>query len=221
MFRIKICGITNVSDALAAAEAGADAIGLNFYEKSRRFVDQKTAQQIVAALPSELLKVGVFVNHNQRSIESTASAVGLDAIQLHGDEQSAFIAVLAKNRKVLRALRCTPDINSRLIHFVQACKQSGRLPDAFLLDADAGAEYGGTGERADWGLIAHACESLSEVPLVLAGGLTPTNVAAGITAVRPAAVDVASGVESSPGKKDHAKLRDFIAAARDAFDKTS
>jgi phosphoribosylanthranilate isomerase len=221
MFRIKICGITNATDALAVAEAGADAIGLNFYSKSRRFVDQKTAQQIVAVLPSEIMKVGVFVNDDKRSIESIASTVGLDAIQLHGDEQPAFIAVLPNKLKVLRALRCTADINSRLSQFVQECEAAGRLPDAVLLDADAGAEYGGTGECADWDLIAQHRESLSDVPLILAGGLTPTNVAGGITAVGPTAVDVASGVESSPGKKDHSKLRDFIAAARDAFDKIS
>jgi phosphoribosylanthranilate isomerase len=217
MFRIKICGITNVTDALAAAEAGADAIGLNFYPKSRRFVDQKTAQQIVAALPSEILKVGVFVNDDQRSIESTASAVGLDAIQLHGDEHPAFIAALAKNLKMLRALRCTSDINTRLTQFVQACEGAGRLPNAVLLDADAGAEYGGTGERADWNLIAQHRESLGDMPLILAGGLTPTNVATAIKAVRPSGVDVASGVESAPGIKDRSQIFAFIAAAKQAL----
>ncbi len=217
MFRIKICGITNVTDAIAAAEAGADAIGLNFYPKSRRFVDQKTAQQIVAALPSALLKVGVFVNHDQRSIESTASVVGLDAIQLHGDEQPAFIAALPKKLKVLRALRCTADINSRLTQFVQGCKDAGRLPDAVLLDADAGAEYGGTGERADWELVTQHRESLGNIPLILAGGLTPANVAAGIKAVRPSGVDVASGVESAPGTKDRSQIFAFVAAAKQAL----
>jgi phosphoribosylanthranilate isomerase len=218
MFRIKICGITNITDARAAVDAGADAIGLNFYSKSRRYVDQKTAQAIAAELPADVMKVGVFVNHDQRSIESTASFVGLDAIQLHGDEGADQIAALPVNLLVLRALRCAADINSLLAHFVNECNASGRLPDAILLDADAGAEYGGTGERADWHLIARHRSTLADIPLILAGGLTPANVAAGIAAVRPDGVDVASGVESRPGTKDRAQILAFVTAAKQALD---
>jgi phosphoribosylanthranilate isomerase len=221
MFRIKICGITNVEDALAATRAGADAIGLNFYEKSRRFIGPQLAQHIVAAIPTHVFKVGVFVNHTAREIESIVEQVGLDAIQLHGDEPPQLIAQLPKNKAVIRAHRCGADGLSPLATYLAAAQAAGRAPDAVIIDADAGAEFGGTGERADWDRVARERSMLETIPLILAGGLTPQNIAAAITTVHPTAVDVASGVESSPAKKDHTKLRDFIAAAREAFNATS
>lgn len=214
MFRIKICGITNVEDALAATHAGADAIGLNFYEKSRRFIDPRIAQQISAATPTDILKVGVFVNSSAREIESIVEQVNLDAIQLHGDEPSQLVGQLPKNKAVIRAHRCGADGLAPLTIYLTAARAAGRIPDAVLIDADAGTEFGGTGERADWHRVASERPMLENIPLILAGGLTPQNIAAAIATVQPTGVDVASGVESSPGKKDHSKLRDFIAAAR-------
>jgi phosphoribosylanthranilate isomerase len=221
MFRIKICGITNVEDALAIARAGADAIGLNFYEKSCRFIDPQLAQQIVAAIPTDVFKVGVFVNHTARDIESIVSQVGLDAIQLHGDEPPQLISQLPKNIAVIRAHRCAADGLAPLAAYIAAARTAGRAPDAVLIDADAGAEFGGTGERADWDRVAAERSMLENIPLILAGGLTPQNITAAITVVGPTAVDVASGVESSPGKKDHTKLRDFITGSRAAFQATT
>jgi phosphoribosylanthranilate isomerase len=221
MFRIKICGITNERDALAAAEAGADAIGLNFFQKSRRFIEPETARQITAAVPAGILKVGVFVNLTVAEISSIVSRVGLDAVQLHGDESPQIIAELLKDVRVLRAHRCGSDGLMSLSQFLAVSRAAGRMPDAVLIDADAGSDFGGTGQRADWDLIAREREALQKLPLILAGGLTLGNVAAAIAAVAPEGVDVASGVESAPGKKDQAKVRDFIVAAREAFDSKS
>jgi phosphoribosylanthranilate isomerase len=217
MFRIKICGITNVEDALAATTAGADAIGLNFYVKSRRCIDSKSAQQISASIPREIFKVGVFVHHPARKIESIVEQVGLNAIQLHGDEPPELINQLPKNVAVIRAHRCGADGLAPLKTYLAAARAAGRAPDAVLIDADAGTEFGGTGERADWNRVAREQSMLQNIPLILAGGLTPENIAVAIETVRPIGVDVASGVESSPGKKDHLKIREFVAAARDAF----
>jgi phosphoribosylanthranilate isomerase len=219
MFRIKICGITNVVDAQAATAAGADAIGLNFFRKSRRFVEPDVAREIAAALPADVLKVGVFVNHEAADIERIAHDVGLDAIQLHGDEQPELIAALPQQFLILRAHRCGEDSFRKLADYLAAWRTAGRMPDALLLDADAGSEYGGSGQRADWELIASNRSVMNGIPLVLAGGLTPDCVAAAISTVRPAGVDVASGVEQQPGIKDRVRMAEFIAAAQRAFEK--
>lgn len=218
MFRIKICGITNEDDARVATRAGADALGFNFYAKSKRFIEPAAAREIVAALPSTVQKIGVFVNHSAAEIRSIATAVGLDGIQLHGDEPPEIVVQLPAALWLIRAFRCGAAGLAPLKEHLDKCRTAGRVPDAVLVDADAGAEFGGTGQRADWGRVAKERGVLDGVPLILAGGLTPANVAAAIAAVRPDGVDVASGVERGPGLKDERLVTAFIAAAKRAFD---
>ncbi|MCI0332932.1 MAG: phosphoribosylanthranilate isomerase [Planctomycetes bacterium] len=216
-FRIKICGITNLDDARAAADAGADAIGFNFFSKSRRFVDPQRARQIVEQTPAGVLTVGVFVNSDAKQIVETVEQVGFHAVQLHGDEPPLLVAQLPSQIRIVRAYRCGRDGLKPLANYLEECRQRGRMPDAALIDADAGTDFGGSGQLADWALIQHERESLDGLPLILAGGLTPDNVAAAIAAVSPDGVDVASGVEQEPGRKDAALIARFVAAARAAF----
>jgi phosphoribosylanthranilate isomerase len=214
-FWIKICGITNLNDASAAADAGADALGFNFFNKSRRFVDPPTARQIVEQLPTNLLKVGVFVNHDVAQIIDIADRVGLNAVQLHGDEPAALISELPPHVRIVRAHRCGPAGLAPLARYLDECHTLGRMPDVLLIDADAGADFGGSGKLADWAVIRQQKESLG-LPLILAGGLTPDNVEAAIETVAPNGVDVASGVEREPGRKDPKLISRFITAARKA-----
>ena len=217
VFRIKICGVTNVDDARAAVAAGADAVGLNFFSKSRRFVDSQTARRIADVIPDGVTKVGVFVNHDAAQIAEIVDRVGLDAVQLHGDEKPRLIAELPTHVQVIRAYRCGPEGLAPLSRYLDECRASGRLPDAILVDADAGTNFGGSGDLADWALVAQHREALAGLPLILAGGLTPDNVAAAIAAVAPHGVDVATGVEREPGSKDQELVTKFIAAARGAL----
>ena len=214
---IKICGITSAHDAQVSALAGADAIGLNFWPQSKRFVGHELAREIVAALPSGMTKVGVFVNASADEIATTVDLVGLDWIQLHGDEPADMLAKLPPSVPVLRAFRCGDDGLASLARYLSATKNSGRAADAVLVDAASEGEFGGTGRRADWARIAQDRNLIGELPLVLAGGLTPQNVAAAIDAVRPDGVDVASGVESRPGVKDAELVEKFVATARTAL----
>jgi phosphoribosylanthranilate isomerase len=215
-FRIKICGITNLSDALAAADAGADAIGLNFFSKSRRFVEPGQARSIAASLPAGILKVGIFVNHDAEHMHSIVDQVGLNAVQLHGDESPALVSELPFNVRIIRAHRCGPDGLAPLAQYLDQCHALGRMPDFLLIDADTGANFGGTGTRADWQLIRKQKDLLGGLPFLLAGGLTPDNVASAIEAVAPNGVDVASGVEREPGHKDAGLIARFVATAREA-----
>jgi phosphoribosylanthranilate isomerase len=217
VFRIKICGITSVRDALVAASAGADAIGLNFWSQSRRYVRSEMAHEIAAAVPGHLMKVGVFVNAKAADIALTVDQVGLDWIQLHGDEPAELLAKLPSRLPILRAFRSGANGLAPLKQFLAEATGQGRGPDGVLVDADAADEFGGTGRRADWARIAGDRHLLSGLPLILAGGLTPLNVVAAIDAVRPHGVDVASGVESQPGVKDAALVEQFVAAARAAL----
>lgn len=213
LFRIKICGVTRPEDAVAIAEAGADAIGLNFYPASPRFVADDRAAEIIAALPAHVAKVGVFVNADAAAIREKAERLGLDWVQLHGDEPPEFAAELP-GLAVIRAVRLQdqlsgvlPNTRGKLI----------RLPHAVLIDAFSASAYGGTGTTVAWEAIPAARRQLAILPVILAGGLTPENVAEAIRIAQPDAVDVASGVESSPGVKDPAKVRDFVAASRESF----
>jgi len=215
-FWIKICGITNVEDARAAADAGADAIGLNFFSKSRRFIDSQAARRIVDKLPSGILKVGVFVNHNINQIADIIQKVGLDAVQLHGDEHPALFSELPPHVRIVRAHRCGREGLAPLARYLGECHALGRMPDAILIDADAGASFGGSGSLADWALIRDQKHLVDGLPLLLAGGLTPDNVATAIEAVSPNGVDVASGVEREPGRKDSRLIVRFVTTARDA-----
>jgi phosphoribosylanthranilate isomerase len=224
MFRIKICGITNVADALAAADAGADAIGLNFYPGSKRCVNSDTAAEIVAAIRNGAQLVGVFVNEPVQTICQTCRAASLTSIQLHGENRPDWhqlfkglhdLGVQFPSISIVRAH--TFDERGLAAIYEDMFDAMGHAADAVLVDTAVPGMYGGTGQTFDWNRLVNYEESIGRVPLILAGGLTPDNVAEAIRVVRPHGVDVASGVESSPGKKDHAKIRDFVAAARDAF----
>jgi len=201
MVRIKICGITNVEDALLASELGAHAVGLNFYEKSPRCISPFTASKIIAKLPPFVAAIGVYVNWQAAPVASLAKALGLAAAQLHGDEPPNLVSEVAKKVPVIKALYVGK--GSALPPFAKY-----RGVTAFLLDAPHSGQYGGTGRTADWTLAQAAAKSHR---VLLAGGLTPQNVAEAILAVRPYAVDVTSGVEEKPGKKDPGKLRAFFA----------
>jgi phosphoribosylanthranilate isomerase len=216
MFRIKICGITNVNDAQSAVQAGADAIGLNFYPGSPRFIDLSTARQIRDVLPGKIKKVGVFVNAVADDVCQTFDELDLDLIQLHGDETPEFIAQL-DNRPVMRAFRLGPEGLRPVYAYLEACKLLRCMPKLIMIDAFSKGVYGGSGETANWPICGKYPRNEGFPPLVLAGGLTRSNVAQAIEQVRPAAVDTASGVESAPGRKDPAALNAFIQAASKAF----
>jgi len=215
VFRIKICGITRPEDALAAATAGADAIGLNFYQASPRFVDPRRIEAIRSVLPAHVAKVGVFVNAAADAICEAAKLAQLDYAQLHGDEPPDVIGQL-RGLPVIRAFRLA-DRWQPIIEYLQHCRGLGSLPTAVLVDACRPGSYGGTGELADWSMTRQYHDLGLDLPLILAGGLRPDNVAAAIAAVRPFGVDTASGVEQSPGSKDAQKITDFVAAARNAL----
>jgi phosphoribosylanthranilate isomerase len=222
MFRIKICGLTSPADAIATVAGGADAVGLNFYPGSKRCVSLTRAAEICSVLPAGVVKVGVFVNAPAGDVVATFDRLGLDLIQLHGDEPPDYVVAL-DNRPFIRAFRVGPQGGAPAIAWLDACRAVGRQPSAILIDSHQAGAYGGTGATADW----HAARALAAgqdivqrpLPaLVLAGGLTPINVADAIHAVRPAAVDTASGVETSPGRKDAGLVAAFVRAALSAFD---
>jgi len=216
MFRIKICGITNVEDGLRVVEAGADAVGLNFYTKSPRYVEPETARQIIDALPVGTVKVGLFVNASKEYVCGTCEALTLELIQLHGDEPPEFLAELG-TRPVMRAFRVGPSGLRPVTGYLQRCRRLECMPRMVLVDSLATGAYGGSGKLTDWSALERYPTQPTFPPLVLAGGLTPENVAQAIRTVGPAAVDTASGVESSPGRKDPAAVEAFVRAAREAF----
>jgi phosphoribosylanthranilate isomerase len=197
---VKICGITRPEDAALAARAGASAIGVNFWRGSKRFVEDGRAREVLAAVAPTVLKVGVFVNPSRAEVEAWLPL--LDAIQLHGDERAEDWRALPSDR-LIRAVRVVDEAS---LTAAQAWR-----PRCFLYDA-AAEGYGGSGQRAPWQVVA----AVGRRPFLLAGGLHAENVAAAIAAVRPDGVDVASGVEASPGVKDAAKLAAFITNARRA-----
>ena len=193
--RVKICGITTVDDAIAAREAGAWAIGVNFFPNSPRYVVPERAADIVAAVP-EVLCVGVFVNESRERVESIADDVGLGALQFHGDENPAYCRHW--ERPVVKAFR--------IRDAASVAGAQGFDVDFILADAHADGLYGGSGRVLPWTLLAE----MDKARLILAGGLDPDNVADAVRAVRPYAVDVASGVEATPGRKDSEKIRRFV-----------
>jgi phosphoribosylanthranilate isomerase len=218
MFRIKICGVTNPDDASAAVDAGADALGFNFYPSSKRFIELEVARKIADVVPDHVAKVAVFVNHSAREIQDAVESLRPAYIQLHGDESAELLSELPAEMKIIRAYRCGPNGLAPLARYLARCQSLGRIPDAILLDADAAGAFGGTGQAADWSLISNQRAMLGNAPLILAGGLTYANVGQAIAAVRPDAVDVASGVEREPRSKDRELMRRFIDAAREAFE---
>lgn len=204
MVKVKVCGITNTEDARAAIEAGADALGFNFYARSPRYIAPEEARLIVAELPASVLSVGVFVNEDSAaSVARIAERSGVSAVQLHGDEPPEYCAAL-EGREVIKALRAGEDF---------APEEAARYPaQSILLDAYNAHARGGTGETFDWTLARRTRELVAQ--LYLAGGLSPENVAGAIAFVEPYAVDVCSGVERAPGRKDAARVRAFVAAVR-------
>lgn len=203
--KVKICGITNPEDAQVAIEAGADALGFVFHRRSPRSVDIQTAKAIVAGMPPFVLPVGVFVNEPVKVVRDVMDECGLACAQLHGDETASYCDALA--RPVLRAIR----IQSRGDLLALAEYKGRANVRGFLVDAFSDQAYGGTGQLVDWALAAEAAKAAH---ILLAGGLTPDNVQEAIRQVRPYGVDVSSGVERSPGSKDHDKVRAFLRAAR-------
>ena len=200
--RVKICGLTRIQDALDAVGFGADALGFNFFRRSPRFVTSRAASRIIAELPPFVSKVGVFVNASRAEILRTIDASGIDTIQLHGDESPDFCEGF--DVTVIKAFR---------IGSIGDLRQLPKFRTAgWLLDSAVPGQHGGTGAKGDWSLARKAV-ALGR-PVLLAGGLNSHNVAQAIRQVRPFAVDVSSGVESSPGVKDTRKVRAFIRAAK-------
>jgi phosphoribosylanthranilate isomerase len=204
MTKIKICGIKTVTDALAAMDAGADLIGFNFYPKSPRCIDIGKCRDIMSVMRryGHITYVGVFVNASVEVVHATMETCGLSLAQLHGDETPEMMQSL--NGKAFKAFRGVPNVE-RIEGFA-----GSDLP-AFLVDAAVKGAYGGTGITADWN---SAAKLAKQYPLLLAGGLTPDNVAEAVRQVRPWGVDVASGVEASTRQKDPSKMRAFVQAVR-------
>jgi phosphoribosylanthranilate isomerase len=209
--RIKVCGVTTAADAEQAALLGADAVGLNFHPGSRRFIDDQTADAILRALPPLVEAVGIFVDVPLRQVYERLGPLGrIHTIQWYGQDRELcdcypYHYIAAFGVRDADSLR-------QITRYLQACRLNGPGPSAVLADAYS-SQHGGTGRRAPWPLLA---DFRPGVPLILAGGLTPDNVAEAIRVVRPYGVDVASGVESSPGRKDLEKVRRFIENAREA-----
>jgi phosphoribosylanthranilate isomerase len=201
MIKVKICGITNLEDALLAVEAGADALGFVFYKESPRHIFPEQAAVIIRQLPPFVQTVGLFVNEALDTVNETAVQCGLDIIQLHGDESPEFCA--AVRRRVIKAFRVKD--------FTCLDSMKDYRAAAFLLDAWSPIAQGGTGLTFNWEVAAGAAQTNC---IILAGGLTPDNVADAILQVRPYGVDVSSGVESKPGKKCREKMTTFIHAAK-------
>jgi phosphoribosylanthranilate isomerase len=213
---VKICANTNLEDARVAVEAGADAVGFVFAAESPRRVDAQQVRDIVSQLPPEVEKVGVFVNAPAAEIRSTVKLAGLTAVQLHGEESNAFAEHLfpeGERPRIYRGLSLKTVFSAAS----GAGFLRGKSPvfDAVLVDSGSATQHGGTGLTFDWSRAQPFIRGLrKKYKVIVAGGLTPQNVAQAIDLFRPWGVDVATGVESAPGRKDHDKVRAFIAAVK-------
>lgn len=217
---VKICGITNLEDALVAVEAGANALGFVFHEESPRKVDVETARSIVAALPGRVEKVGVFVKQSAENICAIATRARLSAVQWHGDLPSISARESGLQNLSLRRIWAFPV--AELSNEMEIGAKGDRDQAIFLLESGIGAMPGGSGKSFDWNKARGIVQALSRVvPVVIAGGLNPANVAEATRILRPFGVDVASGVEAQPGKKDSEKVRAFVNAVREADQKAS
>ena len=206
MTKVKICGITNLEDALLSAKFGADALGFNFYEKSPRYIAPEKAREIIEQLPPKILKVGVFVNEDLENIVKIAKTASLDALQLHGEETPEFARELKQktNLEIIKAFRVSPDFAPEDILKYKT--------DAILLDAYSPKEHGGTGETFDWEIAKKVQEIFPK--MYLAGGVTNSNVRMAFHHYQPFGIDTCSGVESSKGKKDKIQIINFIKRAK-------
>ena len=202
MTLVKICGITNLADALAAVDAGADALGFNFYPPSPRYIAPAIAREIIKQMPTHVLNVGVFVNEPSKTLLEIASETGITALQLHGDESPDYCSALA-GYFVIKTL------SARRVNPKQALSYN---VSALMIDAGDRQTRGGTGRVVDWSLAAKLRAAVPK--LFLAGGLSPANIEQAIIAVQPYAVDACSSLERAPGQKDHDKLRAFIKNAQ-------
>jgi phosphoribosylanthranilate isomerase len=203
MTKIKICGITNIDDALLSVRLGADMIGFNFYENSPRYIEPSEAASIIQRLNGSVEKVGIFVNETVGRLREIVELARLDAVQLHGDESPVYVGELA-GVKVIKAFRIDKDFNLTQLERFDV--------DAVLVDAYSADEFGGTGKTCDWTTAKKIAEKFPN--MFLSGGLSAENVAAAVKQVKPYAVDACSLLETEKGKKDASKLEEFIAAAR-------
>jgi phosphoribosylanthranilate isomerase len=218
---VKICGTTNLEDALVAVEAGADAVGFVFYEKSPRKIGLEAAREIVEKLPQSVEKVGVFVNEYEDSICAVADEAGLTAFQMHGDDEDPHVADLVVGRRP--SLKVFAAISMHHASPVGwASMWEADVVHAFLVDSGTQLKLGGTGDVFDWKASVRTVDEIGRFgQLVLAGGLTPGTVAEALGILKPWGVDVASGVEARPGRKDPEKVRAFVKAVREFDRKTS
>jgi phosphoribosylanthranilate isomerase len=200
--RVKICGVRGLEEAEAAIEYGADVLGFNFWPKSARYIEPETARSIIEKLSPLVSCIGVFVNEEPERIIEIASQTGLNAVQLHGDETPQYCEQL-RSLKLIKAFRVSEDFDLSQIKNYQA--------SSVLLDAKVKNNYGGTGEQFDWRI---AVEAKRFAPIILAGGLNAENVSEAISFVRPMAVDVCSGVEAEPGRKDISRIREFMSVVK-------
>ena len=205
MVKIKVCGITNIEDAILAVESGADAIGFVFYKPSPRYIDPKLAREIIDRLPPFINSVGVFVDEDEKKVQGIVDLCRIDTIQLHGSESPEFCERF--KQKVIKAIKVKGEQSLTDIDRYRV--------SAYLLDTYSDKTPGGTGRGFDWDI---ALQAKKYGPVILAGGLSPENVVDAIRKVRPYGVDVSSGVEKNPGKKDADKLRRFIEKVREADD---
>lgn len=226
MFHVKICGVTSADDARMVAAAGADAIGLNFVPGSPRCLTIAAAREVVAAIPDDVLVVGVFAGMPAADVKRMVAEVGLDAVQLHGHLSGDGVVDLPEvcgdlaPLIVIRAVRLGADGLEAARSWMAAAAVLGHSPsmavvDAAVTAATAAGQLGGTGATIDWSRLAAAGDL--GIPMAVAGGLTPSNVAEAVATSRAVAVDTASGVESAPGRKDKAKVEAFCTAAREAL----
>ena len=194
--KVKICGITNYEDAIAAVDNGADAVGFVFYDKSRRFIEYNDAAEIIAKLPFLVMKVGVFVNEYYAKVNVLADQIGLSAVQIHGDESPFYCDKIT--HPSIKAFRVHDKFDFSLLEKYHEC--------TYLFDTKIGEEYGGTGKTFNWGIIPKSLRSR----IILAGGVNIDNVEEIKEIINPQAVDVSSSVEQYPGKKDHKKMIEFL-----------
>jgi phosphoribosylanthranilate isomerase len=204
MTLIKICGITNLEDAVAAVAAGADALGFNFYKPSPRYITPQNAREIIEHLQDSILKVGVFVNEDSEIVQDIANESGINALQLHGDESPDYCHELAANHYVIKVLAVPSDFDPKLPKSYQV--------QAIMLDTKHDKLRGGTGRAFDWSIAQKISKTVPN--LYLAGGLSPENVAEAIDTVRPYAVDACSSLEAMAGIKNHERMRAFVTAAK-------
>lgn len=214
---IKVCGLTQEENTRMVVAAGVDAVGLNFFPRSKRFVDLETAKRLRDCIPPEVDVVGVFVNSPPDEVVNTATEVGLNVVQFHGDESATEIASAAKQLphcRIFRAFRLNEALLANAVQTLADLESAGVRPEHVLVDAFVSGEYGGTGHRLDHELLLRLPGNWP--PVIVAGGLNPDNVAACVKTVRPFGVDVASGVEEAPGLKSESATRAFVQSVRSA-----